>query len=344
MVTGIKIINKMIMLLFHILLFLPIKTIDSFSINRHTLSTFVVKSVKVSKSITSMNLAQTSIPYPTEKELDSFLDVAIIASKKAGDIILGYDGGAEVTKVKANSRDLLTLVDPLCEKTIRDTVLDSFPDHKFLGEEDVPPGAEASAAALTSILSNDASPYLWIVDPIDGTSNFVHGMPLCMPSVALAYQGEIVVGVIHDPHRNETFYAKKGYGAFLDNNDTPINVSKEDTIGDAIIAMGSPPGIKSMEASLQGIQTLMPKCRTIRMLGSAALMLAWVACGRLSCYWEYDLSSWDVAAGSLLIREAGGKFTNLSNDEWTLIERKICASNGLVHEKILDSLNEVGVH
>ena len=165
-----------------------------------------------------------------------------------------------------------------------------------------------------------------------------------MPSVALAYQGEIIVGVIHDPHRNETFYAKKGYGAFLDNSDTPINVSKEDTIGDAIIAMGSPPGIKSMEASLQGIQTLMPKCRTIRMLGSAALMLAWVACGRLSCYWEYDLSSWDVAAGSLLIREAGGKFTNLSNDEWTLIERKICASNGLVHEEILDSLNEVGVH
>ena len=122
-----------------------------------------------------MNLAQTSIPYPTEKELDSFLDVAIIASKKAGNIILGYDGGAEVTKVKDNSRDLLTLVDPLCEKTIRDTVLDSFPAHKFLGEEDVPPGAEASAAALTSILSDDASPYLWIVDPIDGTSNFVHG-------------------------------------------------------------------------------------------------------------------------------------------------------------------------
>ena len=118
-----------------------------------------------------MNLAATSIPYPTNEELDSFLDIAIRASKKAGDIILGYDGGAEVTKVKANSRDLLTLVDPLCEKTIRDTVLESFPDHKFLGEEDVPAGAEASAAALSSILSDSQSPYLWIVDPIDGTSN-----------------------------------------------------------------------------------------------------------------------------------------------------------------------------
>ena len=118
-----------------------------------------------------MNLASTSIPYPTEEELDAFLKIAITASKKAGDIILGYDGGAEVTKLKANSRDLLTLVDPLCEKTIRDTVLDKFPDHKFLGEEDVPAGAEASAKALSSILSDGQSPFLWIVDPIDGTSN-----------------------------------------------------------------------------------------------------------------------------------------------------------------------------
>ena len=129
----------------------------------------------------------------------------------------------------------------------------------------------------------------------------------------------------------------------MNNNDTPIQVAKEDNIGDAIIAMGSPPAVESMNASLKGVQALMPKCRTIRMLGSAALMLAWVACGRLSCYWEYDLSSWDVAAGSILIREAGGKFTNLSNNEWTLIERKICASNGLVHNEILDALNEVGV-
>merc|ERR1719343_1445647 len=117
-----------------------------------------------------------------------------------------------------------------------------------------------------------------------------------------------------------------------------------------------------MQMSLIGIQALMPKCRTISeynitfcfhlilfhalsqgMLGSAALMLAWVACGRLTSYWEYDLSSWDVAAGAILIREAGGKFTNLSHDEWTLVERKICASNGLVHDEILDALNEAGV-
>jgi myo-inositol-1(or 4)-monophosphatase len=278
-----------------------------------------------------------------EEELDKFLSVAIDASKKAGNIILDYKNGVEVSDIKANNRDLLTLVDPLCESVIQNIIKDSFPHHDFLGEEDVSPGAEASASKLNSFLiENDSnSKYLWIVDPIDGTSNFVHGMPLCMPSVALAYEGEVIIGVIHDPHRNETFYAKKGYGSYMNGNS--IKVSKEDRISDAIISMGSPPAVQSMRMSLIGIQALMPKCRTIRMLGSAALMLAWVACGRLTSYWEYDLSSWDVAAGALIIREAGGKFTNLLSEDWKLIDRKICASNGLVHSEIINTLNEVGV-
>jgi len=225
-------------------------------------------------------------------------------------------------------------------KTIREIVLESFSDHDFLGEEDVAPGKEASSAALDSKLKNSAD-WLWIVDPIDGTTNFVHGMPLCMPSVAAAYKGEVMVAVIYDPHRDELFTATLGGGAFL--NGEPIKVGDQKVIGDAIVAMGSPPAEESMNMSLKGVAVLMPKVRTIRMLGSAAIMLAWVANGRLTCYWEYDLSSWDIAAGALLVTEAGGKFTDLNGDPYSLRTRKMIASNGLVHDDILSTLQGAGV-
>lgn len=212
----------------------------------------------------------------------------------------------------------------------------TFPDHNFLGEEDVPPGKEASAAALEAKLSKEG--WLWIVDPIDGTTNFVHGMPLCMPSVAATYNGEVMVGVIYDCHRDELFTAISGRGAFL--NGEKITVGSQATLGDAIVAMGSPPATESMAMSLKGVAALMPKVRTIRMLGSAALMLAWVANGRLTCYWEYDLSSWDISAGALIIQEAGGRFTDLEGNDFTLRTRKICASNGKIHDETLRVLRE----
>lgn len=210
-----------------------------------------------------------------------------------------------------------------------------------MGEEDVPPGKEASAAAIEAKLSSSDSDWLWIVDPIDGTTNFVHGMPLSMPSVAAAYKGEVVVGVIYDPHREELFTATKGGGAFM--NGKAIKVGEQGVIGDAVVAMGSPPAEESMQMSLKGVQALMPKVRTIRMLGSAAVMLAWVANGRLTCYWEYDLSSWDISAGALIVQEAGGRFTDLDDNDFTLRTRKMCASNGKVHDDILKVLNDAGV-
>ena len=162
-----------------------------------------------------------------------------------------------------------------------------------------------------------------------------------MPSIACAYRGEVVVGVINDCHRGEVFHAVKGKGAFL--NGEPIRVGEQPVLGDAIVAMGSPPAEESMQMSLKGIQVLMPKVRTIRMLGSAAIMLAWVANGRLTAYWEYDLSSWDIAAGALLVTEAGGRFTDLAGVDYTLRTRKMCATNGLIHDSLLETLNEAGV-
>lgn len=220
--------------------------------------------------------------------------------------------------------------------------MSSFPTHDFLGEEDVPPGRDASAAAIEAKLANCASGWLWIVDPIDGTTNFVHGMPLSMPSIAATYQGEVMIGVIYDPHRDELFTATRGGGSFLNGN--PIHVGLQSTLGDAVVAMGSPPAEESMAMSLRGVQALMPKVRTIRMIGSAALMLAWVANGRLTAYWEYDLSSWDISAGALLIQEAGGKFTDLAGVDFTLRTRKICATNGKIHDELLGVLrDEAGI-
>ncbi len=127
-------------------------------------------------------------------------------------------------------------------------------------------------------------------------------------------------------------------------NNERITVGQQRSIGDAIVAMGSPPAEESMKMSLAALPILMPKVRTIRMIGSAALMLAWVANGRLTAYWEYDLSSWDVAAGSILIEEAGGKITDLEDGRCGLRTRKICGSNGgRVHEEILEALREAGV-
>lgn len=318
--------------------------------------------------------SSTSNMMPPLEDLQKVLAVAVDASRTAGVIIREHAGGAQVSERKANSRDLLTIVDPLCEKTIKEKVLGTFPHHEFLGEEMVAPGADASKAALDLALNSSKTDWLWIVDPIDGTTNFVHGMPLCMPSVAVSYKGQVVVGVIYDPHRDELFSAIRGQGAYL-NQKQPIKVGLQEDIGDAVVAMGSPPAIESLQMSLKGVAALMPKVRTIRMLGSAALMLAWVACGRcvvsasciyeripfgehtlsslfrftiiclnrLTAYWEFDLSSWDIAAGALLIEEAGGKFTDLSNQPYHLVTRKIIGSNGLVHESILKELNDAGV-
>uniref|UniRef100_A0A7S3LDA3 Inositol-1-monophosphatase n=1 Tax=Amphora coffeiformis TaxID=265554 RepID=A0A7S3LDA3_9STRA len=261
------------------------------------------------------------------------------AGRKAGTIILQHAQGADVTKNKANARDLLTEIDPLCEKTIQETVLAAFPEHAFLGEEDVPPGRQAAAEALRVKLEASAETWLWIVDPIDGTTNFVHGMPLCMPSIAATYQGQVMVACIYDPHSDSMYTAVRGRGAYC--NERPLHVDATTTdLGQAVVAMGSPPGEESMQKSIAAIPHLMPAVRTLRFLGSAALMLAWVAQGRLTAYWEYDLSSWDMAAGSLLIAEAGGNITDLHGQPFTLATRQMAASNGGVHEALLRVLRE----
>lgn len=212
-----------------------------------------------------------------------------------------------------------------------------------MGEEQVAPGVQAAIEALNDKLaltmsSSSSSPWLWCVDPIDGTTNFASGIPLNLPSIAVAYHDQVMVGVLYDPHRDELFTAIRGQGAFL--NGVPIEVGTQDCLGDAVVAMESPAGQESLEQCLQAMRPLMPKVRTIRMLGSSAVMLPWVANGRLTAYWTPDECAWDIAAGALILQEAGGKVTDLEGKDFTLRTRSLVGSNGKVHDALLRVLQE----
>jgi len=211
-----------------------------------------------------------------------------------------------------------------------------YPDHDFLGEEQVAAGQNAAIAALEEKLTKPSSPWLWIVDPIDGTTNFASGIPMNMPSIAVAYEGEVVIGVLFDPHMDELFTAIRGQGTTL--NGKIVHVSEEDSLSSAMVGMESPAGQESLEMCVKAIQPLMPRVRTIRMLGSSAVMLPWVAKGRLTAYWTPDECAWDIAAGSLLVQEAGGRVTDLEGNDYTLRTRSLVSSNGKVHNALLEVL------
>ncbi|CAM9722522.1 unnamed protein product [Chrysoparadoxa australica] len=203
-------------------------------------------------------------------------------------------------------------------------------------QESVEPGSAASSDALAQALDGDHE-YLWIVDPIDGTTNFVHAMPLSAVSIGIADKaGNLVIGVIYDPHREEMFHAVKGCGAFL--NGAPLHVGEQATLEEAVVAAGAPPTALALGPALRGITALAPKVRTMRLLGSAAIMLAWVACGRLTAYFEADLNAWDIAAGALIIMEAGGHVTEGSGAPYSLATRSVVGSNSLIHSELQEVL------
>jgi myo-inositol-1(or 4)-monophosphatase len=183
--------------------------------------------------------------------------------------------------------------------------------------------------------------YLWIVDPIDGTTNFVHGFPFFTVSIALAYKGEVIVGVIYDPSHDELFVAEKGKGAYVKGK--RMSVSSETKLIDSLVGSGFPADRSyALPINLKGIEAIAPKVRNIRMAGSAALHLAYVAAGRLSGFWEIGLNSWDIAAGSLLIQEAGGKVTDTEGKPYSLAVRNVMATNKWIHQELQDELAQNG--
>lgn len=266
----------------------------------------------------------------------SFAAVGINAASKAGEWIKTKLGQQISLAHKMSSQDLVTEIDKGSETMIRNLIMTHFPDHSFLGEEGVQPGPEASAKALEGKRHDE---YLWIVDPIDGTTNFVHGFPYFVVSIALAHRGELILGIVYDPSKDELFIAEKGKGAYV--HGKKMNVSAEDTLERSLIATGFPADPRyAFPLNMKGLQAVAPKVRNIRSAGSAALHLAYVAAGRLTGYWEIGLSAWDMAAGVLLLQESGGRVTDTDGGDYHLGVRNIAATNGLIHDELLQTLKE----
>ncbi|WP_135553467.1 inositol monophosphatase family protein [Paenibacillus cymbidii] len=260
----------------------------------------------------------------------SFTAVAINTAAKAGEWIKSKLGDFNKLDLKYSPHDLVTEVDKGSESLIRRLVHTHFPHHSFLGEEGVEPGPAASARALAQM---SGAEYLWIVDPVDGTTNFVHGFPFFSVSVALAYRGEVIVGVVYDPCRDELFVAEKGKGAYLKGK--PMRVSGETRLLDSLVATGFPADRDyALPINMDGVRAIAPKVRNVRIAGSAALHMAYVAAGRLSGFWEIGLNAWDMAAGTLLIEEAGGRITDTAGRPYELAVRNVIATNGGIHDEL----------
>ena len=287
------------------------------------------------KRVSALNDKEKASYVVTSK---SFTAVAINCAAKAGEWIKSRQGTVKQLSTKTSAQDIVTEVDKGAEQMIRRLILTHFPDHAILGEEGVEPGAEASERALKAA---EKEPYLWIIDPVDGTTNYVHGFPFYSVSIALAHEGEVILGVIYDPTRDELFIAEKGKGAYVHGN--PTRVSGEETLSECLLATGFPLDPEfNLPQNMAGLQALLPKVRNIRAGGSAALHMAYVAAGRLSGYWEVGLNAWDVAAGALLIQESGGKVTDTEGKPYNLAVRNIAATNGAVHQDLLDTLAAAG--
>jgi len=252
--------------------------------------------------------------------MNAYLETARRAARGAGELIRQKLGQAVDIRHKGRI-DLVTEVDLACERLLTEQILRDWPEHSILGEEQ---GLQRRAGEAP----------LWIVDPLDGTRSFAHGYPFVCVSVALEIQGQVRVGVVYDPIRDELFEATQGGGARL--NGQPIHVSPTDEMEQALLVTGFPYQLREID-----YQTLFDLFRDmvvnsggIRRDGSAALDFCYVACGRMDGFWEFFLNPWDAAAGALVVVEAGGTVSNMLGEPFDLRKAEVLASNGLIHRQL----------
>ncbi|WP_276134458.1 inositol monophosphatase family protein [Polluticoccus soli] len=252
--------------------------------------------------------------------MNELKEVLMLATREAGKIIQAYFQGSFTIENKEGINNLVTEVDKRAEEKIIEIILRHFPSHSIISEE-------------TGEKLQD-SPYQWIIDPIDGTVNFAHGIPICCVSIGLLHNNELVLGAVYNPMMNELFFAEKGQGATL--NGVPISVSAKKDFRRACLVTGFPyKWPNTTEHPIKVFERFILEGLPVRRLGSAAIDLCWVACGRFDGFWEYNLSPWDVAAGYLIVQEAGGRVTNFAGNAFSVFDKETLATNGHIHDEML---------
>jgi myo-inositol-1(or 4)-monophosphatase len=251
--------------------------------------------------------------------MQHFKDFAVNVAHKAGALLMQkIDQSIEINY--KGDINLVTEADKMSENLIIAAIRQSFPDHGILSEES------------PSIL--DGSSMRWIIDPLDGTTNYAHGYPVFCVSIALEKDGVVMLGVIYDPTRQDTFTAVRGSGAYL--NGKRLAVSATPDLNRSLLATGFPYDIReSKENNLNYFTVLAKEVQAIRRAGAAALDIAYVAAGRFDGFWELKLQPWDMAAGCLMIEEAGGKITDIMGSPWSILSPNILVSNGRIHEQMI---------
>jgi myo-inositol-1(or 4)-monophosphatase len=253
-------------------------------------------------------------------ETAKFLNVAWQAASTAGEILRASWHQPRSIEHKGPI-DLVTSIDRAAEQSIVEVLQSEFPEHSILAEEETE-------------ITGAAAEYRWIIDPLDGTTNFAHGYPQVSVSIALECRGQIIVGLVYDPLRRECFRAVKGQGATL--NGDSIGASSVGELDKALLATGFPyDRCENADFYLNFFKAFLTRCQGIRRTGSAALDLCYVASGRLDGFWELKLKPWDIAAGALIVAEAGGSLSDFSGQEFSISGNETLASNGSIHDEML---------
>lgn len=252
------------------------------------------------------------------------LELVIDAAREAGRFLKQSVGKIkQIDRKLGQETNLVTEIDRKAESMIVERIKKRYPQHGFLGEE----FGE----------SDGQSEYKWIIDPLDGTTNFTHGLPIFCVSIGLEVNGELRLGVVYDPNLDELFAVEKGKGAYLNNR--RLHVSATSRLRESLLVTGFPYDIRTRTDSiLVHFENFLKEAQAVRRLGSAALDLCYVAAGRFDGYWENSLNPWDMAAGVLMVQEAGGKCTDLRGFPTTIYEKPILATNGLIHEQMVEVL------
>lgn len=260
--------------------------------------------------------------------VDKARDLSVEAALSAGDALMKKLG--RITRVDfKGERDLVTEADRMSEEMLVSAIRKAFPGHRICAEERGCVGEH-----------DTEDEFEWFIDPLDGTTNFAHGLPIFAVSIGLARRGALVLGVVYNPASKELFHAQSGQGAFL--NGMRIRVSRVSDIRCSLLATGFPYDLSNRaDNNLDAFTRVTTRAQAVRRLGAASIDLAYVACGRFDGYWEPGLAPWDMAAGVVLVREAGGVVTGYSGGEFVPDGRQIAASNGVVHEGLLEALAQV---